>query len=123
MKWLLGIAIVFGLTSSNLLDVSSEHQLLNEKWMLIESRSNSNHHKFTNKQIHVKNENLKTSLIFKENGVLIERHGPETSNPFFISDWKFVKEKQMLKISNSRHWNGLYNIEHLDKHTLRLSKR
>jgi hypothetical protein len=123
MKWLLSIAIVFGLTSSTLDTMTIENQLLNEKWMLIESKSKSDHHQFTNKHIHVKNENLKTSLIFKENGVLIERHGPETDNPFFISDWKFVKEKQMLKISSSRHWNGLYTIDHLDKHSLRLVRR
>ena len=123
MKWLLSSVLVIGLTSSSVLMMHIENQLLDEKWMLIESKSKSNKHQFTNKHIHTKNENLKTSLIFKENGVLIERHGPETENPFFISDWKFVKEKQMLKISNSRHWNGLYDIEHLDKHTLRLSKR
>ncbi len=123
MKWLLISVIVIGLTSSSVLNMNIENQLLDEKWMLIESKSKSDNHQFTNKHVHVKNENLKSSLIFKENGVLIERHGPETENPFFISDWKFVKEKQMLQITNSRHWNGLYDIDHLDKHSLRLKKR
>lgn len=123
MKWFLGIVIVLGLTSSSLSNMNIENQLLNQKWMLLESKTNSNHHQFTNKQVLHKNENFKTSLIFKENGVLIERHGPESENPFFISDWKFVKEKQMLKISNSRHWDGLYDIDHLDQHSLKLSKR
>ena len=123
MKWFLSIAVVFSLTSSSLMNMNIENQLLDEKWMLLDSKSNSNHHQFTNKHIHVKNENLKKSLIFKENGVLVERNGSDANNPFFISDWKFVNEKELIKISNSRNWNGIYNISYLDKHTLKLTKR
>ena len=123
MKWLLSSLILIGLTSSSVLNMNVENQLLDEKWMLIESKSESNHHQFTNKHVHVKNENLETSLIFKENSVLVERHGPETSNPFSISNWKFVKGDQFIQITGSSHWNGLYAINHLDKHTLKLIKR
>ena len=125
MKWLLSALIVFSLTSSNLSLMSFENQLLNENWLLIESKSKGNLHQFTSRSADAKRENVKTCLIFKENGVLIERNDLNTTKPFSISDWRFIEEgnKQFLKISNSRHWNGRYVIDQLDKYHLSLIRK
>lgn len=123
MKWPLSVMLIFSLMSSDLPLSNLQNQLIDEKWFLIESKPNANFLQFTKKDVSAKSEDFKASLKFKENGILIERHDSETAEPFYISGWVINNSKAELEISNSRHWNGFYKIDHIDNQTLRLIKK
>lgn len=122
MKYAALILVSVTLTSLTLFS-PTRTKLIDRKWIFQEASTqrNSSLKKFSSA---AKASETKSTLLFKENGILVEMHKADLSNPYFISDWQIVSGhgKEILKISNSRQWSGAYQIVAISQQQLQLKK-